>query len=236
MDATCQTAIIANAARLLKGAKLLLDHGRYASAFALSVLALEEIGKVVLDLWGRPEAPPKPSQRPSAHVRKQAAVSSLLLAESVTKEWGDLVNTEPSSEALVERVARSMYHSEPGRFHWIVGIGAIDKTKQFSLYRDDWFEIAGLSADQFEGDDVARVLERCRLAVAVVGDKRIMRVGKAVYETGFIRQSGAVAVCVGIDCAFSGWLRILDQAARSIGLSMSFWVRVCHPSTLRIVI
>jgi hypothetical protein len=47
---------------------------------------------------------------------------------------------------------------------------------------------------------------------------------------------GAVAVCVGIDCAFSGWLRILDQAARSIGLSVSFWVRVCHPSTLRIVI
>jgi hypothetical protein len=47
---------------------------------------------------------------------------------------------------------------------------------------------------------------------------------------------GAVAVCVGIDCAFSGWLRILDQAARSIGFSVSFWVRVCHPSTLRIVI
>jgi AbiV family abortive infection protein len=125
MNATGQTAIIANAARLLKDAKLLLDHGRYASAFALAILALEEIGKVVLDLWGRPEASPKPSKRPSAHVRKQAAVSSLLLAESVTKEWGELVNREgPSSEALVEGVARSMHHSEPGRFHWMVGIGS----------------------------------------------------------------------------------------------------------------
>jgi hypothetical protein len=38
------------------------------------------------------------------------------------------------------------------------------------------------------------------------------------------------------DRAFSGWLRILDQAARSIGLSASLWVRVGHPSTLRIVI
>ena len=36
--------------------------------------------------------------------------------------------------------------------------------------------------------------------------------------------------------AVSGWMRILDQAARSIGLSASFWFRVCHPSTLRMVI
>src|SRR5712672_1657206 len=31
-------------------------------------------------------------------------------------------------------------------------------------------------------------------------------------------------------------MRILDQAARSIGLSASLYVRVCHPSTLRMVI
>jgi DDE domain len=36
--------------------------------------------------------------------------------------------------------------------------------------------------------------------------------------------------------AVSGLMRILDQAARSIGLSASLWVRVCHPSTLRMVI
>jgi NAD(P)-dependent dehydrogenase (short-subunit alcohol dehydrogenase family) len=34
----------------------------------------------------------------------------------------------------------------------------------------------------------------------------------------------------------SGRARILDQAARSIGLSASCWVRVCHPSTLRMTI
>ena len=36
--------------------------------------------------------------------------------------------------------------------------------------------------------------------------------------------------------AISSRVRILGQAARSIGLSASFWVRVCQPSTLRIVI
>src|SRR5216683_1187218 len=38
------------------------------------------------------------------------------------------------------------------------------------------------------------------------------------------------------DGAVSGRMRIRGQAARSIGLSASFWFRVCHPSTLRIAI
>ena len=133
MDSASQTAIIANAARLLKDAKLLVDHERYASAFALSVLALEEIGKVVLDLWGRPEAPPKVNKlnkRPSAHVKKQAAVSSLLLTESVTKELGEVMTSGVADDVLIERVARFMHESDSGRFHWLVGIGAVDKTKQ----------------------------------------------------------------------------------------------------------
>jgi AbiV family abortive infection protein len=43
-----RTEIVANAARLLGDAKLLSDNGRFASAFALAVLGLEELGKVVL--------------------------------------------------------------------------------------------------------------------------------------------------------------------------------------------
>jgi hypothetical protein len=38
------------------------------------------------------------------------------------------------------------------------------------------------------------------------------------------------------DGVVSGRMRIRGQAARSIGLSASFWFRVCHPSTLRIAI
>jgi AbiV family abortive infection protein len=45
------TLIIANAARLLADAKLLVDHARFASAFALAVLGVEEIGKVALEIW-----------------------------------------------------------------------------------------------------------------------------------------------------------------------------------------
>jgi AbiV family abortive infection protein len=186
MDSASQTAIIANAARLLKDAKLLVDHERYASAFALSVLALEEVGKVVLDLWGNPEAPHKLNKlnkRPSAHVKKQAAVSSLLLAESVTKELGEVIISGAVDDELVERVARFMHESDSGRFHWLVDIGAVDKTKQLALYRDDdLYAATGLSADGFDGADLEKLFSQCRLAVAAVSDQRVMRVGKAIYE------------------------------------------------------
>jgi len=43
-------------------------------------------------------------------------------------------------------------------------------------------------------------------------------------------------LCWNLIGAVSSRVRILGQAAKSIGLSASFWFRVCHPSTLRIVI
>ena len=47
------TLIIANSARLLGDAKLQAEHARFASAFALAVLGVEEIGKVILEIWGK---------------------------------------------------------------------------------------------------------------------------------------------------------------------------------------
>jgi AbiV family abortive infection protein len=75
------TAIVANAARLLSDAKLLKDHERHVSAFALAVLALEEIGKLLLKLWGVTE------RKGYDHLSKQRAVASLLLARFVAKEF-----------------------------------------------------------------------------------------------------------------------------------------------------
>ncbi len=164
--------IVSNAARLLRDAKLLVDNERYASAFALSVFALEEIGKVVLDLWGASQSVPKSGKRPSSHLRKQAAVSSLLLAQYTTKELGDLVSSGPMTAELIERVARAMYVSEAGRFARLVGVGAVDKTKQIAFYRDDWLESAGLHAGQFEASDVTQLLEKCRAAIAALGDSK----------------------------------------------------------------
>ena len=47
--------VISNAKRLVRDAVLLKDHERYASAYALAILGLEEIGKVILKRWGEPD-------------------------------------------------------------------------------------------------------------------------------------------------------------------------------------
>ena len=55
-----QTKMVANAARLIGDAKFLSDNLRFASAFALAFLGLEEIGKVILDIWNTPTPLQKP--------------------------------------------------------------------------------------------------------------------------------------------------------------------------------
>src|SRR5258705_10391873 len=77
MDDHANPLIMQNAARLLADAKLLADHARFASAFALAVLGVEEIGKVILNVWASAEQFSKPVIRRTPHVRKQAAVGSL---------------------------------------------------------------------------------------------------------------------------------------------------------------
>ena len=78
--------------------------------FALAVLGVEEIGKVILDIWGSAAPLSKPVIRRSAHIRKQAAVSSLLLASFAVREFGTEV--DDTNEELVERVAEAFRLSD----------------------------------------------------------------------------------------------------------------------------
>jgi hypothetical protein len=65
-----------------------------------------------------------------------------------------------------------------------VSLGAVDKTKQIGFYHDDWRDSDGLHADQFEASDVTQLFEKCRAAIAALGDSKTMRVGKAIYDIG----------------------------------------------------
>jgi len=183
MSEEANTLIIENAARLLRDAKLLADHERFASAFALAVLGVEEIGKVVLDIWGRAKPLSKPIVRRTVHIRKQAAIGSLLLASFAVKEFGDLDAEVAIADDLIERVSKAFQDSPEGKFLTHVGIGALEMTKHIGIYRDDWLTAASLHADQFNEADVTSMFETARRAIAVVGDPRIMRTGRAIYET-----------------------------------------------------
>jgi hypothetical protein len=206
------TLIIDNAARLLGDAKLLADHKRFASAFALAVLGVEEIGKAVLDLWERDGSLSKPVIWRTAHIRKQAAVGAVLLASFAVEKFGALaanlaslasgdggsagngsgggvyplrVNPPdaPITDELLEQVAMAFASSPEGRFLTHVEMGALEKTKHMGIYWDDWLTAASLHADQFDEADVTSMFETARRAVGVLDDPLIMRTGRAIYET-----------------------------------------------------
>jgi AbiV family abortive infection protein len=177
------TLIIENAARLLRDAKLLVDHERFASAFALAVLGVEEIGKAVLDIWGRGGPLSKAIVRRTVHIRKQAAVGSLMLASFAVEKFADLDAEVPMTDDLLKRVSEAFQESPEGQFLAHVQSGTLEKTKHIGIYRDDWLTAASLHADQFNEMDVTSMFETARRAIAVVGDERIMRTGRAIYET-----------------------------------------------------
>jgi AbiV family abortive infection protein len=177
-----RTLIMENAARLLADAKLLVDHNRFASAFALAVLGVEEIGKVVLDIWETEKPLTKPARRKSSHLRKQAAVGSVLLGSFAIKEFGAIVGVSIPDD-LVESVAKAFHGSIEGRLLRHVEIGAVERTKHLAMYRDEWLTEASLRANQFEKSDVTGLFEYARSAVAVLGDGRAMRAARAIYET-----------------------------------------------------
>jgi AbiV family abortive infection protein len=122
-----------NAKRLLRDAKLLRDNKRYASAFALAVLGLEEIGKVILKRWGLPG-----NEGRSWHLNKQLAVSSLLMVDAVIREGqkprrGMIDPAEvgqPRSDAALKRIIKAAMESEAGRFSQSVDAKVLDKMKQ----------------------------------------------------------------------------------------------------------
>jgi AbiV family abortive infection protein len=177
-----RTLIMENAARLLADAKLLVDHNRFASAFALAVLGVEEIGKVVLDIWETEKPLTKPATRKSSHLRKQAAVGSVLLASFAMKEFGVIVEISIPDD-LVESVAKAFHGSIEGRLLRHIEIGAVERTKHLAMYRDEWLTEASLHANQFEKSDVTGLFEYARSAVAVLGDGHAMRTARAIYET-----------------------------------------------------
>jgi AbiV family abortive infection protein len=183
MTDDANTLIIANSARLLADAKLLADHGRFASAFALALLGVEEIGKVILDLWGNAEPLSKPIVRRTAHVRKQAAVGSLLLASFAVQEFGDLDAEITVTDELIERVNAALQSSSEGRFLAHAESGVLEKTKHVGLYRDNRLINAVVHADHFNESDVASIFQIARRATGCVADPRTMRTGRAIYET-----------------------------------------------------
>jgi AbiV family abortive infection protein len=171
-----------NAKRLLRDAKLLSDNKRYASAFALAVLGLEEIGKSILRQWNL-------SNYSFGHHNKQLAISSLLVVDAVIREFqkprrGMIDPAEfgqPLSDTALERIIKAAMESEAGRFSQSVDAKALEKMKQFCFYHDGVPEGAGFHPDQVTYGDVEPIFKMCVAALREMEDDQTLVVAKVRF-------------------------------------------------------
>jgi AbiV family abortive infection protein len=169
--------VISNAKRLVRDAALLKDHERYASAYALAILGLEEIGKVILRRWGEPE------KERRYHLPKQMAVSALVLMDDVRRrireEISDLSQLTPD---VFQRATKAAMESEVGHFSATAASKLLDGWKQFALYNDGEFAEAGLHSDQVASADVEHLFKAFSFALDTINDDAAMQAAKDYFH------------------------------------------------------
>jgi AbiV family abortive infection protein len=165
--------VISNAKRLVRDAVLLKDHERYASAYVLAILGLEEIGKVILERWGEPE------KERRYHLPKQMAVSALVLMDDVRRRIREEISDQSQLTSYVfQRATRAAMESEVGHFSATVASKLLDGRKQCALYKDGEFADAGLHSDQIARADVELIFKAFSFALDTINDDAAMQVAK----------------------------------------------------------
>jgi AbiV family abortive infection protein len=173
-----QVLVLANSTRLLKDARILVEHRSFASAFALSVLGIEEIGKVLLDGWNADEPLRAPKDR-SLHIQKQLAVSSLLLGAMAVRQFPE-VGVPDLKGAMLKAVTNVFNESDLGQLFQRIRDQQLDKRKQSAIYQDDWLvEVS----DDFAEEHVLSIFGIAQAARDLMNDNGIKRAGRAFYET-----------------------------------------------------
>jgi AbiV family abortive infection protein len=179
--------ILANASRLISDATFLYDNSRFASAFFLAVLGIEEVGKATLNHWDTAEPLPTSDERRTAHVRKQAAISCLLLGSFAVKNFAHLFGQEASAtDDVVADLTKSFNESEEGRLFGHINKGTLDKTKQFAVYQDTWQPGDPPNVDRFDNVDVESMFVIFDRALQDFHDPTIMSHGRKFYEVMFL--------------------------------------------------
>jgi len=169
---------IANGLRLLDDAKLLNENARYASAYALAVLAMEELGKALLKTWSVPD-----KGKGYAHLTKQRAVASLLLGQFIEKEFGaEIKDGWESNEDLVERVAKALSESKEGKFSRHVDLAVIDKLKQIALYHDDSWASSGIGHKRFVEESFESMHTTCTKIFEAAQDSKWLWIGEGMFH------------------------------------------------------
>jgi AbiV family abortive infection protein len=190
--------VVRNALRLLADADLLAEHGRHASAFVLATLAFEEVGKVVLLFWGRSSEIAQATRGTSAHVQKQAAAASLLMADLTHLTAHDHAKsvglaspkalTENDVPSAVEAIARALSGSAEARLFDLAAAGVLDMTKQSGLYVDEWFSEHDLTHFGFSQEDSERARADARRVLSLLRDVEKLSLARVLFLTDPVKE------------------------------------------------
>ena len=174
-------SILKNSIRLNEDAKTLASLSRYSSAFALAVLGLEEVGKVVLLEWGSPKPNSTKRRLKSFHIQKQLAVACLVQGYDIAEKFRDWPRTKKIKKKQVEELAKYMYESHMGLFERTVSSGLLVKIKHCALYFDSTTDEPIRRTEDFTEADVSLLFTFAQQATLVLNDHDAMAAGRALY-------------------------------------------------------
>ena len=169
--------LVANFVRLLKDAELLRNHQRYQSAYALGLIALEEIAKVILVRWETMYPNLNKDRRRNQHLTKQAALTCLLVADSLAPEYDYLMaDDEPWRQKMPQVDARDL------AVMWEAHAGKLQIKKHLALYYDIWANEGPPASEQFTLEAVNEVFAYARRAVMLTANGRAMVLALGLYH------------------------------------------------------
>jgi AbiV family abortive infection protein len=175
--------ILGNATRLLDDARLLVEHRRYASAFALALLGFEEIGKVLLKSWEDEKPLAKAKVWRSQHVQKQAAVATLLTGALLARMF-PVVNWQTID---FDAVTKAFNESDEGQILALIREGHLVRRKQNALYIDD--DMIAAVEERFAEMHVGGMLQLASDAQEALVSPFNRSAGRAFYEAAVLGVS-----------------------------------------------
>lgn len=189
--------VVKNAIRLLDDATLLQTYERWGTAYTLSTIAMEEAGKVALQLWSDDDVVQTIGKSWTYHLKKQAAAACLLMADfakttidshPARKGMGTFVRGNEEDEAeLGEYLAKALHGSAASRLLEHVALHAVERSKHVGLYADDWNLKRGLRALRFTEQESVQATNEARKAIRLLRSEDHVRIAGAVYKTEPLR-------------------------------------------------
>lgn len=176
-------AALSNAYRLMSDASYLIEGRRYASAVALAVISLEEIGKYLLAMWSK--NPEFAFDRRRLHEAKQRAIAALFMADRMRAEYqkrkvdfSDLGS--PEKMAILVEAIKAGHENESG-YAAAVRAGVIQHVKHSGLYFDNMLAEKGIEPSRITANNADGLMRDCSRAFMILVDRKAVSIAADLF-------------------------------------------------------